>query len=513
MNTPHARNPNDRCFRRLIVTPVALGALAMACAGRPAAPPSTQHAKGLTGPRKTEVRDPAAWRSVQPEARPPSDFSYPVPKLTQLRNGLRIYVVERQGGPLNLSVVVDHGASGESAMASGLASMTAALMAEATKRHNHRALSELAESLGSTLVGDANRDFVRLSIDTLPDNLTDGLTLLKESLTEPAFDTGDFERLRQRKLDELRAERQNPTRLASLVGLRLLFGPDLGNPVGGCPSSISKLKPSDPRNWHEHWVTPKTTAIFVVGPVQAETAIVQAERIFGSWKTKTPASRNVPTVAALPEGKAVYVLDRPESVQSAIFAVQQFPRRMTEGFIAREHLDNLLGGLFTSRINQNLREEHAYTYGARTMTVAAKDFGLFAVSTSVATDVTAPAMREILSELSAIRGRHPSKPISGDELSRSRADLVQTLGAHLENGHHVLADTEQLFVHDLPVDYYTNYPHAVSMVSADDVATESERLTPERMLFVIVGDAKKLQPELAAAGFTQLAAPNDCVDD
>jgi zinc protease len=485
----------------------------MACASRPATAPSAHPEHKPAVAASSITSDPAAWRAVQPEARPPSEFSYPIPKLTELRNGLRIYVLERQSGPVSLSVVVAHGASGESAAKSGLASMTAALMAEATKHHNHHALSELAESLGSTLVGDANRDFVRLSIDTLPDGLADGLTLLKESLTEPAFDTGDFDRLRQRKLDELRAERQNPTRLSSLVALRLLLGPDLGSPVGGCPSSVASLRPSDPRQWHEQWVTPNTTAIFVVGPVRAESAIVQAERIFGGWKTKAAPKRSVPTVPPLPESKAVYVVDRPDSVQSAIFAVQQYPRRMSEGYIAREHLDNLLGGLFTSRINQNLREEHAYTYGARTMTVAARDFGLFAVSTSVATEVTAPAMTEILVELSAIRGSHASEPVSEDELARSRADLVQSLGAHLESSHQVLSDAEQLFVHDLPVDYYTNYSRAVSSVSAADVAKESERLTPERMLFVVVGDAKRLRPELATAGFTPLSAPNDCLEE
>jgi zinc protease len=433
--------------------------------------------------------------------------------MTELQNGLRVYVVERPNGPLSLSVVIAHGAAGEPSTKSGLASMTISLMAEATKRHHHHALSEMAESLGSTLVGDANRDFVRLSIDTLPDALAEGLTLLKESLTEPAFATDDFERLRKRKLDELRAERQSPTRLASLVGLRLLFGPELGSPVGGCPISVANLQPTDPRKWHERWVAPGTTALFVVGPVRADAATLEAKRIFGSWTRPTPHQPRAATLPPPPDSRTLYLVDRPGSVQSAIFAVQPYPRRIQEGYVAREHLDNVLGGLFTSRINQNLREEHAYTYGARTMTVAARDFGLFAVSTSVATEVTVPAIKEILNELTSIRGEKATKPIAEDELKRSRADLVQSLGAHLESSKQLLWDAEQLFVHGLPVDYYANYSHAASSASAAEVARESERLIPERMLFVVVGDAKKLSAELVNSGFTPLAAPNECLGD
>jgi zinc protease len=383
--------------------------------------------------------------------------------------------------------------------------LTIDLMAEATKRHSHWALSEAAESLGSTLTGESNRDYVRLTIDTLPEDVDTGLALLGETLQEPAFEEADFQRLRSQRLDELRAERQNPTRLASLVGLRSVLGAELGSPVSGCPQSVKNLRLSDLKAWHQRSVQPRNTAVFVTGPITSKDVEGFVTKRFGRWKATNGPLLPRLEVPTLPRQKTVYVLDRPGSVQSAVFVVEPFPKRQTEGYIAREHLDNVLGGLFTSRINQNLRETHAYTYGARTSVVATKYFGLFTCSTSVATEVTAPALTEIYRELLAIRGSTATSPLLAEELSRSSADLVQSLGAHLENNHRLLADLEQL--------YYAEYAAQVPVVSLADVAKETERFDLERIVTVVVGDATRMKPELEKAGFTVADASNECLTD
>lgn len=454
-----------------------------------------------------------AWRLVAPKSGIPGRLKYPSPIVTRLENGVTLYVLERPLGPVALSAVVNRGAAGEPSEMSGLASLTAELMTEATQRRSHWALSEAAESLGSTLTGEANRDYLRLAIDTLPEDVGAGLALLAETLREPAFEEADFQRLRSQRLDELRAERQNPARLASLVALRNVLGAELGNPVSGCPTSVKKLRLVDLKTWHQRSVHPKTTALFVTGPVAAKDVEGYVQKLFGRWKTPKRPLPPLVEVPPLPRQRTVYLVDRPGSVQSALFVVESFPKRQMEGYIAREHLDNVLGGLFTSRINQNLREKHAYTYGARTSVIAAKHFGLFTCSTSVATEVTAPSLTEIFNELLAIRGNSAKSPIGAEELSRSTADLVQSLGAHLENNHRLLADLEQLYVYDLPNDYYAEYATQVPSVSLAEVAKETERFELERFVVVAVGDATRMKPDLEKAGFAVANASNECLTD
>jgi zinc protease len=408
---------------------------------------------------------------------------------------------------------VARGAAGDPANQSGLASLTAELMAEATKQKSHWVLAEATESLGSTLFGNSNRDFVQLTLDTLPEDVNEGIALLAESLTEPAFEEADFQRIKKQRLDELRAERQNPSRLASLIGLRYLLGAELGNPVSGCPLSVSNLKLSDVKSWHLNTVQPESTALFVIGPVNAKDVERDVIQNLGRWKSKKRTKTFHLDVPKPPKKKTFLLLNRPDSVQSALFVAQQFPKRTRDGYVAREHLDNILGGLFTSRINQNLRETHAYTYGARTSVIATKNFGLFTCSTSVETDVTVPALVEVFNELALIRGTTAQSPILAEEMARSRAALVQSLGAHLENNHRLLSDLEELFVYDLPKDYYGNYVQEAVQTTALEVAKETERFNFDQFVGVVVGDVERLKPELEKSGFNVSLAPNDCIDD
>jgi zinc protease len=387
------------------------------------------------------------------------------------------------------------------------------MMAEATKHKSHWQLAEAAESLGSTLIGDSNRDYIQLTIDTLPEDVNAGIALLAESLTQPAFEDEDFQRIKKQRLDELRAERQNPSRLASLIGLRYLLGEEVGNPVNGCPRSVSHLKLSDVKSWHLNTVRPESTALFVVGPVNAKEVERDVIQNLGRWNSKKQAKAFHLDVPKPPQKKTILILNRPDSVQSALFIAQQFPKRTRDGYVAREHLDNILGGLFTSRINQNLRETHAYTYGARTSVIATNHFGLFTCSTSVETDVTVPAIVEVFKELDLIRGTDAKSPILAEEMARSRADLVQSLGAHLENNHRLLSDLEALFVYDLPRDYYVNYVQEAVRTTAPEVAKETERFNFDQLIGVVVGDADRLKPELEKSGFNVSLAPNDCIDD
>ncbi|HEY5960241.1 MAG TPA: pitrilysin family protein, partial [Polyangiaceae bacterium] len=364
---------------------------------------------------------------------------------------------------------------------------------------------------GSTIIGDANRDFISLTLDTLADDYQHGIELLAETLMAPAFNRDDFLRLQKQQLDELVSERQAPARLASLVGLRAVLGERLGNPVSGGEKSVSKLTLADVRAWYQTYVYPGAVSLCVVGPVDPSQVQLAAEAALARLKGKRPAIEQ-PQQSPTPESTRIYVLDRPGSVQSAIFVAQPFPKRQEAGYAARQLLDNVLGGQFTSRINQNLRERHAYTYGAHSTAIATRYFGLMTVSTSVRTEVTVPAVQEIIQELREIRGSSPQRPIASDELQRARAGLVQRLGAHLEDSHRLIDDYEQLFVYGLAPNYLESYLTETRQLPSAALATEASRLDPDRLIITMVGDAASLREQLERVHWQALPVPPEWVD-
>ncbi|HMA97450.1 MAG TPA: pitrilysin family protein [Polyangiaceae bacterium] len=462
-----------------------------------------------TTPAHTVDRD--AWRGAIPQPAPEVPFAFPEPATFSLSNGMRVYILPRKTGPVSLSLVIAHGASEVAPRESGLASLAATMMTEATKTKNHYQLSVAAESLGSTLTGDANRDYVQLRLDTLPEDVARGIELLAETVTAPAFDRGDFERIRKQHLDDLAAERQVPARLASLVGVRATLGEQLGSPVAGRISTVRDITIEQVRQWHGSNVHAKSAALIVIGRVDPKQTLAAAERVLNRLRGKNarpPLAHTVPTQ----EATTVLVVDRPGSVQSALFVSQAFPKRVEPGHAAREALDNVVGGQFTSRINQNLREQHGYTYGARSLTLATRHFGLFAVTTSVETNVTAAAIVEILKELKQIQYPMPTRPIQSDELARARTGIIESLGAHLEDDHRLLGDFEQLFVFGFPTDYYPQYLSQLRQLDVAALAEQTKRLTPDRMSVVVVGDLVSLRAQLETAKLTYSTAPAAWLD-
>jgi zinc protease len=199
-------------------------------------------------------------------------------------------------------------------------------------------------------------------------------------------------------------------------------------------------------------------------------------------------------------------------VQSALFIAHSFPKRSEPGYEARELLNGLFGGIFTSRLNMNLREDHAYTYGARSLDIATAVWGAFGLMTSVRTDVTAPALTEALTELRKAKEPALGRPITDAEVLLARVDLEQSLGATLSYADSVASRVEDLFVDRLAPTYYRQYPTILDASDARTVAIEAKRLDPEHSRIVVVGDRNVISAPLEALGFRIVSVPADLTD-
>jgi zinc protease len=244
---------------------------------------------------------------------------------------------------------------------------------------------------------------------------------------------------------------------------------------------------------HEALYDPAAAALVVVGGVSFEQVLEHAKRTLSKWKPSRTAPPPAPREKA-PVKALKLLVDRPGAVQTAIFVGLGFPRRGDEGFERRELLNQVLGGMFTSRLNQNLREKNAFTYGAYSHGYAAKHFGVWELSTSVKSEDTGPALREILAELEAIRG---PQPITEEELERAKRELLGSYTAHLERSATVNSDLSGLFVDELGPDYLSRLGDTIGAIALEEVQREATlRIQPDRATIVLVGDRTKM----AAAG-------------
>jgi zinc protease len=486
---------------------------ALACGGAPA-----PKAEALPSPKASAQQankpapDPEPWRSQRPPAGAPGQLHFPEPQQAKLSNGLSLMVVRRAVPVASLSLVFRHGAAACPPGKSGLASLTARMLTEGTRKHPGVRLAEEVEQLGTTLDEDAGRDSSSLSLSALTADLDRAIELLGEVVTEPAFAPTDFERVQKEWLDGLRAERQAPERLASLVTLGTLLGKPHGSPAGGSLADVQKLTLKDIVDFHRKAYAAGEAALIVVGDVELAAVQKSAERALKKLGKGQAGLEQPFTPPVTPPAKQILIVDRPGAVQSALTLAQRLPKRSEPGFEQRELLTTLFGGLFTSRLNLNLREEHAYTYGAHAQNIATEHWGALYVATSVRTDVTADALKEALKELNLLKDGKLGKPLRAEEVARARADLVQSVGARLEYGARIGSSLADLWLHGLPLDYYRKYPGLLAAETPDTLSRAAAVLDIDHLIVVVVGDRAVVEAPLKALGYQVASAPAELIE-
>lgn len=496
------------------------GSLTLGGCGSPppsAAPPAPPpHATtGTQSPVET-------FRANAPAADARRSFAYPTPTLQRLDNGLTLYVVERDTPLVVASLVLRSGSTDDPPGKSGLAALTARMLTEGTREKDDRELAEASEDLGSELSAAASHDMTGLDFEFLAEDLARALDLMAEAFTKPRLDPAVFGRVKTQWLDQLTSERQEPTTLAAIAGMRATLGPEWGAPTQGSLAGVRALSVNDLTRFHRTHYHPERAALVIAGGVSAATVQEEASRAFRGWASAKPARVPGPASAATPPAVApdpgaaksgtqpgkfgrVLLVDRADSVQSALFVGQPFPARSATGYETRELLNQVLGGMFTSRLNQNLREKHGFTYGARSYNYALARFGVWFLATSVRTDSTAQALSEIFSEVASVR---QASPVTADELERAREELLGGYAAHLEQSSLVVEDIAELFTNQLRPEYFADFGGLLLAVGPERVQQEaSTHLAPEALIAVVVGDKRQVLDGLKAVAVEVTDAP------
>ncbi len=460
----------------------------------PRSPEDTDANVKVTPQHTPEFEAAQAWRSTPPAPGPERPLVLPKPTVFTLANGLTVYLVERHELPIvSVQLLTLAGGAANPPDQPGLAGFTAALLTEGTGKRSSEEIANAASLLGTDLSSFGNADSAGLAISLLSRHVTRGLDLLADSAEHPAFPAADLERVRTRRLTGLLQQQDNPIQLALRAGLLNLYG--AANPYAydalGTADSLHAITRDEIAGFYASHYGPRGSLLELTGDVTPAEARKLAEEAFGKW-TSSAEPVTPPPAPAVPERK-ILLVDKPGSPQTALLTFGVGLPRSSPDYPAATVMNTMLGGLFSSRINMNLREEHGYTYGASSFFRFNRGTGPFISYALVRTDVTAPAAEQLFKELDGIH----TKPLTDAELRQAKNSIIRSLPGDFESAFGVNGQLANLWLFGLPLDYYTKLPAKIEGVtSADAQAAAAKYIRPENLLVIAVGDKGKIESGL-----------------
>ncbi|MGH8188437.1 MAG: M16 family metallopeptidase, partial [Steroidobacteraceae bacterium] len=323
----------------------------------------------------------------------------------------------------------------------------------------------------------------------------DALAIMAAVALRPTFPQQDLERLRQERLTSLLQAQDDPASIAPMTFGRLLYGAThrYGTAGIGTTATLKALTADDLRAFHAAYYTPSSATLIVVGDVRMDAVAPLLEQQFGAWKGAAQTRTAIPA-APQPAQRQVFIVDKPGAEQSQIRIGWIGVPRSTPDYFTLVVMNTVLGGSFTSRLNQNLRETHGYAYGASSAFDMRLSAGPFVAAAGVQSDKTAEALREFFNELEAIR-----KPVTDVELTKAKNYLALGLPSDFETTGDLSRRIEEMIVYGLPDDYFGQYVARVQAVTPPAVQKAAAAyIQPSKFIVVVVGDAKTIEAPVRA---------------
>lgn len=417
----------------------------------------------------------------------PRSYHFPRVERRTLANGLQLVVASVTKLPIITAVaIVDAGATTEPAGKEGVAALTARLLLEGAAGMDGAALAERFERIGASVEAYADWDSAAVTLSALSNRLPEALALVRDLLRSPMFPGREVSRLKNERLAELLQQLAEPRGLADEQFARAIYEPGAryALPADGDTPTVHALTGDDVRAFYAARYRPSATTLVFSGDVTMAEASALVESLFGDWTGEPPHDRGAAPDAAQP-GRLLRVVAKADAPQSEVRVGHLGLPRNAPDYFDVVVMNAVLGGLFSSRINLNLREAHGYTYGAFSAFEWRRGAGPFVVHTAVKSEVTGEAVREIMTEID----RMQRTEISEDELTLATSYLDGVFPIRYETTAAIAAALANLVIHGLPEDYYDEYrAHVRGVTTAGVLRAAQTHLHPDRLRIVVVGD-------------------------
>ncbi len=438
---------------------------------------------------------------------PKDDVKFTLPEIKSfvLSNGLKVLFVQREFLPtMRMNLVANCGSVFDPKDKNGLANLFALAIDEGAGNLNALELSEEFEILGSSFSVSCNHDNVFLSLRTLSENFERSLELFGMILTKPQFNENDFQRERRKVEVKLLQQKDDPEELAELAFGSVVFGKNnsYSFPILGFDETIINIANNDVKTFYQNHFNPLSSHLIVVGNSSEAALVDLLEKYLGNWNNKPKSS--VPSFDAANNKRRVYILRKEGSVQTEIRIGHLSSKRQTPDYFPKTIMNMILGGQFTSRINLNLREAKGFTYGATSTFSYTKNAGEFCVSTSVSTENTLAAVKEILFELDGIK-----QGVTKQEFELAKSSMTRRFPGNFESDGQIIQNLLLLAIHNLPLNYFISYVENILNVSIDKVKQAAvSNINIDELSIVLVGDKNKLVDEFLVANIGEVQIIN-----
>ena len=469
----------------------------------PPAPPAPAKSSGAAAPPASAE----PWRDTVPTPGPAATTPLPAVQRFTLANGLSVWLVESHRLPLvGASLVSQLGSTGDPPDRPGLTDLMTGALDGGTTSRDALGLSRELEAAGATLSGQTNKDGTWLAATALTDGAPAALDILADAVRHPTFPADEVDRVRDADIVALRQSGDDADTVAGTVAARAVFGAGdpYAHPATGTEDGLAAVTLGDLRRAHDRAFTPATTALVIAGDLTAAEARTLAEGAFGSWTggPAPPAPASASGASASGRGGSgapaarILVVDKPGSSQTALVLAAPGMARSDPDYEQVLVTNEVFGGAFSSRLNQDLRETRGYTYGVFSDVKGMRRAGLLTITMDVQTDSTADAVAGALSDAD-----HLSAGVTADELDRARQSLSRSLPALFSTATNSLSTLRTLYLYDEPVDYYRRRPVRLAGIDGAAVAAMARRWFPSGAFTVVaVGDRSAIDGPLRALG-------------
>jgi zinc protease len=444
-------------------------------------------------------------RSKLPPIGKPPELRVSTWTKSRLSNGAELIVSEKHDLPLvSFSITFVGGADQfEPADRRGVAGLTASMLNEGTKTRDGEALSNALQLLGTTVSVGVGAESGSISFVSTTAKFGATLEILADMLLNATFPPEALERLRAQRLVALNQAKAQPAAISGRVFPRMLYGD--AHPFGQVQTetSVRAVTKADVIAFHQNYFRPGRALITVVGDIAAAAIRPVIERSLAAW----PGGGDRPTFAfpPLPASRSttIYLVDKPDAPQSTFAIGLPGPPRGTPDYYALQVMNTILGGMFQSRLNANIREEKGYSYGVASGFGFGKGPRPFRTGGDIVGDKTDAALVEFVKELRGILG---ARPVTPEELRTAKESLIQRLPAAFASVGAVNGALTGLWVEGLPDDYYQQYAKNITAITADEVVRVAKKhVDVDRLAIVIVGDRKSIEGPLRKTGVASIA--------
>jgi predicted Zn-dependent peptidase len=432
-------------------------------------------------------------RSKAPKPAPAREIKIGEYQSFSLKNGLQVFVVENHKLPrVQFSLQLKNDPIMEKEK-TGYVELTGDLIGTGTKTRSKAQLDEEVDFIGATL----NTNWNSIFASSLTKHREKLLELMSDVLFNPAFNPEELAKLKTQKLSELASDKDDPTAIIANVRTALVYGKEHTYGEIETEQTIEAFTMDDCKNYFNTYFKPNNAYLVIVGDIDVKTATAAAEKYFGKW---TQGAVTNPTYKQpVPPAKSyVALVDRPNSVQSVISVA--YPVNLKTGSqdaIKARVLNQILGGSFSARLMQNLREKHGYTYGANSQLTSDFLVGIFQAGASVRNEVTDSSVMEFMNELNRI----VEQPVTENELAAAKASIAGAFGRSLESPQTIATFAVNTAKYNLPKDYYANYLKSIDAVTVSDVqATAGTLIMPRHAHIIVVGKGSEVVDKLKKFG-------------